>query len=134
MARVPELLTFCQQHDLKIISIAKLIEHRLQRESQVKRFVSVDLPTDYGEFKLIGYESQTSAEPHLALCKGGVGDLDASGQPKTSATHETARVLRFRETTYCSRRREEADRTRGWPSGPTSDYLEYHVRNPAFRR
>jgi len=81
MARVPELLAFCRQHDLKIMSIAKLIEYRLQRENQVKRFVSVDLPTDYGEFKLIGYESQTSAEPHLALCKGGVGELDASGQP-----------------------------------------------------
>lgn len=81
MARVPELLGFCKQHDLKIISIAKLIEYRLQRESQVKRFVSVDLPTDYGEFKLFGYESQTSREPHLALCKGGVGELDANGQP-----------------------------------------------------
>jgi len=81
MARVPELLGFCKQHDLKIISIAKLIEYRLQRESQVKRFVSVDLPTDYGEFKLFGYESQTTREPHLALCKGGVGELDANGQP-----------------------------------------------------
>jgi 3,4-dihydroxy 2-butanone 4-phosphate synthase/GTP cyclohydrolase II len=80
MARVPELLGFCKQHDLKIISIAKLIEYRLQRESQVKRFVSVDLPTDYGEFTLIGYESQTSPEPHLALCKGGVGQLDENGQ------------------------------------------------------
>ncbi len=81
MARVPDLLEFCKRHNLKIISIAKLIEHRLQRESQVKRFVSVDLPTDYGEFKLIGYESMTSPEPHLALCKGGVGDLDETGQP-----------------------------------------------------
>ena len=80
MARVPELRAFCKQHDLKIISIAKLIEYRLQRESQVKRFVSVDLPTDYGQFKLFGYESQTSPEPHLALCKGGVGELDANGQ------------------------------------------------------
>jgi len=79
MARVPELLGFCRQHDLKIVSIAKLIEYRLQRESQVKRFVSVNLPTDYGDFKLIGYESQTSPEPHLALCKGGVGELDENG-------------------------------------------------------
>ena len=81
MARVPDLLTFCKQHDLKIISIAKLIEYRLQRESQVKRFVSVKLPTDYGEFKLVAYESMTSPEPHLALCKGGIGDLDENGQP-----------------------------------------------------
>jgi 3,4-dihydroxy 2-butanone 4-phosphate synthase / GTP cyclohydrolase II len=81
MARVPELLEFCKQHGLKITSIAKLVEYRLQRESQVRRFESINLPTDYGEFKLIAYESVTSPEPHLALCKGGVGDLDESGQP-----------------------------------------------------
>jgi 3,4-dihydroxy 2-butanone 4-phosphate synthase/GTP cyclohydrolase II len=81
MARVPELLTFCRQHDLKITSIAKLVEYRLQRERQIRRFESVALPTDYGEFKLIAYESVTSPEPHLALCKGGIGELDARGQP-----------------------------------------------------
>jgi len=81
MARVPQLLTFCKQHGVKITSIAKLVEYRLQRERQIKRFESITLPTDYGEFKLIGYESVTSPEPHLALCKGGVGDLDAAGQP-----------------------------------------------------
>jgi 3,4-dihydroxy 2-butanone 4-phosphate synthase/GTP cyclohydrolase II len=81
MARVPDLLKFCGQHNLKIASIAKLIEYRLQRESQIKRFECVSLPTDYGEFKLIAYESVTSPEPHLALCKGGVGDLDANGRP-----------------------------------------------------
>jgi len=81
MARVPDLLEFCEKHSLKIASIAKLIEYRLQRESQIKRLVCVNLPTDYGEFKLIGYESVTSSEPHLALCKGGVGELDENGKP-----------------------------------------------------
>jgi 3,4-dihydroxy 2-butanone 4-phosphate synthase/GTP cyclohydrolase II len=81
MARVPELLKFCQKHKLKITSIAKLVEYRLQRESQIKRVECVDLPTDYGEFKLIAYESITSADPHLALCKGGVGELDEHGGP-----------------------------------------------------
>jgi 3,4-dihydroxy 2-butanone 4-phosphate synthase/GTP cyclohydrolase II len=57
------------------------VEYRLQRESQVKRVESVNLPTDYGEFKLIAYESITSPEPHLALCKGRVGKLDANGNP-----------------------------------------------------
>ena len=80
MARVPELLIFCEKHDLKIASIAKLIEYRLQRESQIKRLDSITLPTDYGEFTLIDYESVTSAEPHLALCKGSVGRLDDNGQ------------------------------------------------------
>jgi 3,4-dihydroxy 2-butanone 4-phosphate synthase/GTP cyclohydrolase II len=80
MARVPQLLKFCEKHNLKIASITKLIEYRLQRESQIKRLEHVTLPTDYGEFKLIAYESITSAEPHLALCKGGVGELDESGE------------------------------------------------------
>jgi 3,4-dihydroxy 2-butanone 4-phosphate synthase/GTP cyclohydrolase II len=81
MARVPQLLKFCEKHDLKITSIAKLIEYRLQRESQIKRLECVTLPTDYGQFKLIGYESITSSEPHLALCKGGIGQLDEHGTP-----------------------------------------------------
>jgi len=81
MARVPELLKFCEKHELKIASIAKLIEYRLQRESQIKRLECVNLPTDYGEFTLIAYESVTSAEPHLAVCKGDVGRLDANGKP-----------------------------------------------------
>jgi 3,4-dihydroxy 2-butanone 4-phosphate synthase/GTP cyclohydrolase II len=81
MARVPELLEFCEKHKLKIASIAKLIEYRLQRESQIKRIECVNLPTDYGEFTLIAYESITSAEPHLALCKGNVGRLDENGNP-----------------------------------------------------
>ena len=81
MARVPELLEFCENHDLKIASIAKLIEYRLQRESQIKRLECVHLPTDYGEFDLIAYESATSPEPHLALCKGGIGRLDPDGNP-----------------------------------------------------
>jgi 3,4-dihydroxy 2-butanone 4-phosphate synthase/GTP cyclohydrolase II len=81
MARVPQLLEFCKKHNLKITTVAKLIEYRLQRESQIKRIQSVYLPTDYGEFQLIGYESITSIEPHLALCKGNIGKLDSSGNP-----------------------------------------------------
>jgi len=81
MARVPDLLEFCEKHDLKIASIAKLIEYRLQRESQIERLEAVNLPTDYGEFKLIAYGSITSAEPHLALCKGEIGTCDADGKP-----------------------------------------------------
>ena len=81
MARVPQLLKFCEKHNLKIASIAKLVEYRLQRESQIKRIEHVTLPTDYGEFKLIAYQSITSPEPHLALCKGSIGELDENGTP-----------------------------------------------------
>ena len=80
MARVPELLEYCQRHDLKITSIAKLIEYRMQRESQVTRIQSVKMPTDYGEFQLIGYDAGLG-EPHLAICKGDIGKLDEDGKP-----------------------------------------------------
>lgn len=80
MARVPELLEFCSEHDMKITSVAKLIEYRLQRESTIKRIQSISLPTDYGDFRLIGYESLNSDEPHLALCKGGVGEFGDDGK------------------------------------------------------
>ncbi len=81
MARVPQLLKFCEKHKLKITSIAKLIEYRFQRDTQIKRVESVNMPTDYGDFTLIAYESITSSEPHLALCKGTVGKLDDKGNP-----------------------------------------------------
>jgi len=80
MARVPQLLKFCEKHNLKIASIAKLVEYRLQSESQIKRVECVNLPTDYGEFTLIGYECKLSSQPHLALCKGNVGQLDENGK------------------------------------------------------
>ena len=79
MARVPELLEYCEKHDLKITSVARLIEYRLLSERHIKRIQEVALPTDYGEFKLIGYESPNSAEPHLALCKGGIGERNEKG-------------------------------------------------------
>ena len=81
MARIPQLLKFCKKFKLKITSIAKLIEYRLQREKQISRLECVNLPTDYGEFKLIAYQSITSQEPHLAICKGNIGLLDKNGRP-----------------------------------------------------
>lgn len=81
MARVPQLLEYCKKHSLKMTSVAKLVEYRLVRERIVRRFQEVTLPTDYGVFSLIGYQSPGTAEPHLALCKGGVGKLDDKGNP-----------------------------------------------------
>jgi 3,4-dihydroxy 2-butanone 4-phosphate synthase/GTP cyclohydrolase II len=79
MARVPELLKYCEDHALKMTSIAKLVEYRLQRETHIQRIQKIHLPTDFGEFTLIGYESPGSTEPHLALCKGTIGELDHNG-------------------------------------------------------
>jgi 3,4-dihydroxy 2-butanone 4-phosphate synthase/GTP cyclohydrolase II len=80
MARRPELEVFCQQHGLKMCTIADLISFRLKREQFVKRIQSVEIPTRWGMFMLHAYQSVIDLEPHLALCKGGVGDLGPDGQ------------------------------------------------------
>lgn len=70
MARVPDLVKFAKRHKLKIITIKDLIEYRRKREKLVERVVSVNLPTDFGKFKLILYRDKIEKNPHLALIKG----------------------------------------------------------------
>jgi 3,4-dihydroxy 2-butanone 4-phosphate synthase/GTP cyclohydrolase II len=73
MARLPDLQDFCRQHQLKMCTIEDLIKYRRQRERLVRRELSVKLPTAHGDFDLVAYTSVVDAEPHLALCLGGVG-------------------------------------------------------------
>jgi 3,4-dihydroxy 2-butanone 4-phosphate synthase/GTP cyclohydrolase II len=70
MARLPELMQIAKRFDLKIISIEDLIAYRLEKESIVKRQVEVNLPTNWGTFKLIDYLVETNGQEHLALVKG----------------------------------------------------------------
>ncbi len=79
MMRRPELEVFCKEHDMKMCTIADLISYRLKREQFVRRIESITLPTRWGEFRLFAYQSQVDPQPHLALCKGGVGEFDAEG-------------------------------------------------------
>ena len=80
MARRPELEEFCRKHGLKMCTIAELISFRLKREQFVKRIESVSLPTRWGTFRLHAYQSAIDPQPHLALCKGEIGELDAEGK------------------------------------------------------
>jgi 3,4-dihydroxy 2-butanone 4-phosphate synthase / GTP cyclohydrolase II len=73
MARLPDLLAFSRQHNLKICTIEDLIKHRRQRERLIHRELALELPTRFGNFNLIAYTSVVDPEPHLALCMGGVG-------------------------------------------------------------
>jgi 3,4-dihydroxy 2-butanone 4-phosphate synthase/GTP cyclohydrolase II len=72
MARVPQLMEFAKQHNLKIITIADLIKYRRQFEKLVQKVEEVDMPTKYGEFKLHAYEEVLTGEGHVALVKGEV--------------------------------------------------------------
>jgi 3,4-dihydroxy 2-butanone 4-phosphate synthase/GTP cyclohydrolase II len=77
MARMPDLEAFAKEHGLKIVTIADLIQYRLQKESLVRRVAQVTLPTDYGgEFTGILYENDVDPHHHLALVKGEIGSAD----------------------------------------------------------
>jgi 3,4-dihydroxy 2-butanone 4-phosphate synthase/GTP cyclohydrolase II len=70
MARLPELEKFIKQHDLKLCSIADIIEYRRHHEKLVERVVTVKFPTLYGEFDLHVYKSKVDEHLHLAVCRG----------------------------------------------------------------
>lgn len=83
MARVPELMEYVKEHNLKIITIAYLIAYRRKKEIYIKRSAEAKMPTKYGEFRMIGYENILNGEHHVALVKGDVSD----GEPVLVRVH-----------------------------------------------
>ncbi|HET8759438.1 MAG TPA: bifunctional 3,4-dihydroxy-2-butanone-4-phosphate synthase/GTP cyclohydrolase II [Nitrospiria bacterium] len=78
MARVPQLREFAVRHGLKIVTIKHLIEYRMKRESFVRRLAEAELPTRYGEFRVVVYENTIDHGTHVALIKGEVGGSDGT--------------------------------------------------------
>lgn len=72
MARVPQLMEFAKKYELKIITIADLINYRRRREKLVALVVSINMPTRFGDFSVRAYEDILQGECHLALVKGDV--------------------------------------------------------------
>jgi 3,4-dihydroxy 2-butanone 4-phosphate synthase / GTP cyclohydrolase II len=70
MARVPQLLEFCREHNLKMVTVADLIRYRMQHERYVRRVAEAILPTRYGEFRMIAYSSDVDHDQHIALVRG----------------------------------------------------------------
>jgi 3,4-dihydroxy 2-butanone 4-phosphate synthase/GTP cyclohydrolase II len=73
MARVPDLVKFCAEHGLKMVTVADLIRYRLQNERYIHRVAESLMPTEHGEFRMIAYESEVEGgESHVALVFGDV--------------------------------------------------------------
>jgi 3,4-dihydroxy 2-butanone 4-phosphate synthase/GTP cyclohydrolase II len=77
MARLAELEKFAEKHGLKMLTIESLIRYRMQRECLIRKVSDVSLPTDYGSFRVIGYESILDGQCHLALVAGDPASSDA---------------------------------------------------------
>lgn len=72
MARVPELLEFSKKHNLKMITIKDLIEYRMKKDLYMEKISESAMPTEYGNFRLIGYLNKKNNEHHVALVLGDV--------------------------------------------------------------
>ena len=70
MARLPDLVKVAERFDLKLVSIADLIEYRMRHDSLIDRQIDVEMPTDWGDFQLFAYKQVNTGEIHMALVKG----------------------------------------------------------------
>jgi 3,4-dihydroxy 2-butanone 4-phosphate synthase/GTP cyclohydrolase II len=85
MARVPDLVGFCKEHGLKMLTVAELIRYRMQHERYVNRVGEALIGTRYGEFRLIAYESAIDGgESHVALVRG---DIESGDEPVLVRMH-----------------------------------------------
>src|SRR5947207_2879443 len=76
MARLADLREFAVQHGLKILSVADLINYRMQHEKHVHCLASPRIPTPYGEFRVHAYKSDITGEEHVAMVMGEIGAAD----------------------------------------------------------
>src|SRR5213596_147819 len=72
MARVPDLVRYCDRHGLKLITIADLIEYRRRTEKLIERVSQVRLPTEYGEFTAVAFRETLTGKHHIALVRGAI--------------------------------------------------------------
>ncbi len=83
MARVPELMEFAKEHDMKIITVQELIAYRLASEKLVRRAAEAQLPTEWGTFNIIAYQNNLDGKEHIALTMGDISD----GEPVLLRVH-----------------------------------------------
>jgi 3,4-dihydroxy 2-butanone 4-phosphate synthase / GTP cyclohydrolase II len=72
MSRVPELVEFAAKHHLKIVTVKDLIHHRLRTDCFIKRISEANLPTEYGDFRVISYANDMDSNVHIAIVKGDI--------------------------------------------------------------
>jgi 3,4-dihydroxy 2-butanone 4-phosphate synthase / GTP cyclohydrolase II len=91
MARIPQLIEFCNVHGLKLVTVASLIRYRMQHERNVRRIAESVLPTKYGDFRMIAYASDVDNEIHVALVRGDLASnppgVAAEGAPPLVRVH-----------------------------------------------
>ncbi|MFM7252650.1 MAG: bifunctional 3,4-dihydroxy-2-butanone-4-phosphate synthase/GTP cyclohydrolase II [Ilumatobacteraceae bacterium] len=87
MARVPDLVKFCAEHGLLLVSIADLVRYRLEHERLVQRVATTAMPTEWGDFTLVAFESSLDGETHLAFVAGDPAAASERGEDVLVRVH-----------------------------------------------
>jgi 3,4-dihydroxy 2-butanone 4-phosphate synthase / GTP cyclohydrolase II len=87
MARVKDLEVYCERHGLKMVTVADLIAYRRRTERLVERVAEANLPTEYGEFDVVGYRSLLDNKHHVAMVKGDIRAAAANGESVMVRVH-----------------------------------------------
>jgi 3,4-dihydroxy 2-butanone 4-phosphate synthase / GTP cyclohydrolase II len=74
MARVPDLVRYCERHDLRMITVGDLIAYRRRHDKLIERVVEANMPTKFGDFRVVGFRSMVDDKHHVAMVKGDVED------------------------------------------------------------
>jgi 3,4-dihydroxy 2-butanone 4-phosphate synthase/GTP cyclohydrolase II len=98
MARVPDLVEFCRQHDLKMLTVAELIRYRMRHERYVERVGEALLPARAGEFRMVAYRSEVDGESHVAILQG---DIEHATDPVLVRMHTHCLVGDVFGATWC---------------------------------
>ena len=72
MARVPDLIPYCRKHGLKMVTVADLIAYRRRHDKLIERVADARMPTEYGDFHVVGFRSLVDGKHHMAMVKGEV--------------------------------------------------------------
>lgn len=98
MARVPDLIEFCKQHEMKMLTVAELIRYRMRHDRCVERVGEALLPTSKGEFRVVAYRSELDGESHIAMVRG---ELEGNEGPVLVRMHSHCMVGDVFGATWC---------------------------------
>jgi 3,4-dihydroxy 2-butanone 4-phosphate synthase/GTP cyclohydrolase II len=131
MARVPDLIEFCKQHDMLMLTVADLIRHRLQHERSIHRVATTVVPTQFGDFNLIAYENETEENvSHIALVRG---DLCAkTSEPTLVRVHTHCLAGEVFGSTLCDCKATVEDSLRAIADAGCGALLYLHNTGPGF--
>src|SRR5215831_16586307 len=129
MARVPQLIEFCNRHGLKMISVAEMIRHRMKHEKFIRRAAEGCIETEFGEFRTVAYTSDLNPEYHLALVRG-----DVAGQERVLVRmHSRCLYGDVFGSTACDCRRLVRDALRTIAEEGRGVLVYLHETGPGFR-